>query len=46
MQTQETIRKWHAPHKVLFSDCKDKGDVQKIIHYARSNLTPTLAQSV
>ncbi|KAH8147735.1 uncharacterized protein LAJ45_08200 [Morchella importuna] len=35
LETQERLRKWHAPHTVLFSNFKDKRDVQKIIDHAR-----------
>ncbi|KAL7275859.1 Mitochondrial GTPase 1 [Rhizina undulata] len=34
--TRKIIEKWHKPHKVMFSDCKDKKDVKKIINYARA----------
>ncbi|PUU73357.1 P-loop containing nucleoside triphosphate hydrolase protein [Tuber borchii] len=35
LKAQETIRKWHRPHKVFFSDSKNRKDVQKIIDYAK-----------
>ena len=40
-----TIRKWHAPHNVMFSDIGNKSDVKKIIDYAKGLLkTPDLDQ--
>ncbi|KAG0639279.1 P-loop containing nucleoside triphosphate hydrolase protein [Tuber brumale] len=39
LKAQETIRKWHRPHEIIFSDSKDRKDVQKIIDYAKGTAT-------
>ncbi|EWC48103.1 hypothetical protein DRE_02682 [Drechslerella stenobrocha 248] len=34
-KTRENIRRWHAPQKVLFTDCKTDNDIKKVINYAK-----------
>ncbi|KAK6504922.1 Mitochondrial GTPase [Arthrobotrys musiformis] len=34
-KTRETIRRWHKPQKVLFTDCKSDNDIKKVINYAK-----------
>ncbi|KAK6359904.1 Mitochondrial GTPase [Orbilia brochopaga] len=34
-RTRETIRRWHTPQKVLFTDCTSDNDIKKVISYAK-----------
>ncbi|EPS37835.1 hypothetical protein H072_8500 [Dactylellina haptotyla CBS 200.50] len=34
-KTRETIRQWHKPQKVLFTDSKSDNDIKKVISYAK-----------
>ncbi|KAK6345401.1 Mitochondrial GTPase [Orbilia javanica] len=34
-KTRETIRRWHRPQKVLFTDCNSDSDIKKVIKYAK-----------
>ncbi|KAF3902081.1 hypothetical protein ABW21_db0201103 [Orbilia brochopaga] len=34
-QTRETIRRWHRPQKVLFTDYTSDNDIKKVINYAK-----------
>ncbi|KAF3159236.1 Mitochondrial GTPase [Orbilia oligospora] len=38
-KTRETIRRWHKPQKVLFTDCKSDADIKKVIKYAKDIAT-------